>query len=286
MKRTGLRLFVLAAVTVGAAAALALWTPSDTTAEEIALPGDAAAADVAAPGAGRNGKIVGEGSGPFDLLWKGGGVMFFIAICSIVGLAFAMERWLGLRRALHISDGLPDQALAAYRQGGPDEAMRRLAATPVSEAKLLSAALARCEAGYQEMEFAVAHAGARVLYRLQKNVRILGILANVAPLLGLLGTVLGMIEAFDKVADVGALGKQTELAGGIAKALLTTGFGLLVAIPSFLLYHYLKGRAEGLVREMEETAGGFALELDRARPGAGAAAEAPASEGEGGEGAS
>jgi biopolymer transport protein ExbB len=117
------------------------------------------------------------------------------------------------------------------------------------------------------MEFAVAQAGARLLYRMQRNVRILGILSNVAPLLGLLGTVLGMIEAFDQVADVGALGKQTELAGGIAKALLTTGFGLLVAIPSYLLYHYFKGRAEGLVREMEETAGGFALEIERAATG-------------------
>jgi biopolymer transport protein ExbB len=99
---------------------------------------------------------------------------------------------------------------------------------------------------------------------MQRNVRVLGIVANLAPLLGLLGTVLGMIEAFDRVAEVGALGKQTELAGGIAEALLTTAFGLLVAIPSVLLYHYLKGKAESLVREMEETAGDFALRVDRA----------------------
>jgi len=208
-------------------------------------------------------KIVSGGDTIVDLLWKGGEVMFFILATSIVGLAFAIERAVNLRRSVHVDEGLASQVLDAYRRGGAPQAASLLESKKTSVARLLAAAVARSHEGYQEMEFAISEAGARLLYRMQRNVRVLGIVANLAPLLGLLGTVLGMIEAFDRVAEVGALGKQTELAGGIAEALLTTAFGLLVAIPAVLLYHYLKGRAESLVREMEETAGDFALKLDR-----------------------
>jgi biopolymer transport protein ExbB len=84
--------------------------------------------------------------------------------------------------------------------------------------------------------------------------RPLGIIANTAPLLGLLGTVIGIVEAFDVVARQGALGDPSALADGIAKALLTTVFGLIVAIPTLMAYHYFVGRSEALLRRCEELA--------------------------------
>ena len=90
------------------------------------------------------------------------------------------------------------------------------------------------------------------LWRFRRSIRFIGIISNIAPLLGLLGTVVGIIQAFDAVAREGALGNPTALADGIAKALLTTVFGLVVAIPMLLAYHYLGGRAESLLRQSEE----------------------------------
>jgi len=85
------------------------------------------------------------------------------------------------------------------------------------------------------------------LWQFKRSARPLGILASVAPLLGLLGTVLGIIRAFDVVARAGALGDPGALAGGISEALLTTCFGLIVAIPLLLAHHYFVGRIEALL---------------------------------------
>ena len=184
MNRTGTRLGVLA-LAAAAAVAFSTWTPRRIAAEEISLPGEEAPAEESWSGAGParasqpSGRIM-EGGGVLGLLWRGGGVMFFIALCSIVGVAFAIERAVALRRSVHIVEGLSDETLAVYRRDGADEAIRSLSAKPVSEARVLAAALARSGTGYREMEFAVAQAGTRLLNRMQKNVRILGILSNVA----------------------------------------------------------------------------------------------------------
>ena len=105
-------------------------------------------------------------------------------------------------------------------------------------------------AGHQA---ALEEAGARVLYDLRRGCRPLGIIAELAPLLGLLGTVTGMIEAFDVVAQENALGQAELLAGGISKALLTTAFGLCVAVPALLFYQYFRSKSEGWVRIIEDT---------------------------------
>ena len=98
-----------------------------------------------------------------------------------------------------------------------------------------------------EVEQAVIDGGERQVARLKKNLRVLNGVATVTPLMGLLGTVLGMIRAFAKLADGGAMGNADQLAAGIVTALLTTAMGLVVAIPSLILYLYLTGRIEGLV---------------------------------------
>jgi biopolymer transport protein ExbB len=119
-------------------------------------------------------------------------------------------------------------------------------------AKLLYACLSRFDAPGFEMEAALEEAGSRELYDLRKNARPLGVVADVAPLLGLMGTVLGMIKAFEVVARTGALGRTELLAEGIGEALLTTAFGLSVAVPCLIFHHYFRGKADDLLRSMED----------------------------------
>jgi biopolymer transport protein ExbB len=112
--------------------------------------------------------------------------------------------------------------------------------------------LDRADADGFEMEAALEEAGSRELYDLRRNARPLGVVADVAPLLGLMGTVIGMIKAFEVVAHSGALGRTELLAEGIGEALITTAFGLAVAVPSIIAYHYFRARADGFVRAMED----------------------------------
>jgi biopolymer transport protein ExbB len=140
--------------------------------------------------------------------------------------------------------------MARLSRGGPAALGAHLQGKDSALASLITAAFTKKTDGKEAMLQAMGERSYEVLYELRRNVRPLGIVANVAPLLGLLGTVFGMIRAFDRVS-AGGLGRGEELAGGIAEALITTGAGLMVAIPSFLVYHYYRGRSEDLVRLAE-----------------------------------
>ena len=104
-----------------------------------------------------------------------------------------------------------------------------------------------------EVEQAIIDGGERQLSQLRKHLRVINGVATVAPLMGLLGTVIGMILAFNEIANSSAMGKAESLAGGIAMALLTTAFGLGIAIPSLIMYMYLAGRVDALVMEMDQS---------------------------------
>ena len=105
-----------------------------------------------------------------------------------------------------------------------------------------------------EVEQAVIDGGERQVAKLRKHLRVLNAVATVTPLMGLLGTVAGMIWAFRRIADAGGMGDAEQLAAGIVTALLTTALGLTVAIPSLILYFYLAGRVDSLVMRMDELA--------------------------------
>ena len=105
-----------------------------------------------------------------------------------------------------------------------------------------------------EVEQAIIDGGERQVSQLRKHLRVLNGVATVTPLIGLLGTVIGMIQAFNKIANSSAMGKADELAVGIALALLTTAVGLMIAIPSLIMYMYLAGRVDALVMEMDHLA--------------------------------
>jgi biopolymer transport protein ExbB len=178
--------------------------------------------------------------------------MWPILLCSIAALAFILERLTGLRASIVFPAGLLSKARALIGAGKRDEAAELCASDASPFAKLLRSCLTRSGDDVSATEAALEEAGSRVLYDLRKNTRLLGVVADVAPVLGLLGTVWGMIKSFEQVASAGALGRAEQLSEGIGEALLTTAFGLTVAVPAILFYHYFRGKADGLLRSMED----------------------------------
>jgi biopolymer transport protein ExbB len=248
--------FALAAPAEGQEGGLVL--DADKPAREA--PAIEVAAEGVSDGAEGRGLIIGEDEGAWQLFRKGGIVMPAILIASIVAFAFAIERGVALRGSIQTPHGLPDELFTRMTRGGMGAAVSLVEGREGVLARVLSAALGRVSDGRAGMEEAAAAESYRALYALRRNIRPVGIVANAAPLMGLLGTVLGMIQAFDSVSG-GGLGSGEELARGIAKALLTTGAGLIVAIPALLVYHYLRWRSEDLSRRAEAEAAAF---IDRA----------------------
>ncbi len=202
----------------------------------------------------------------YEILVQGGWLMVPIALCSILVLAYTVERSIGLRRGRIVPRKLARGLGEAVDAGRVDEALRLC-----EESRSPLATIARSglrmhgKVSRPEIEKAMEDAGLREVTRLKRNVRPLATIASIAPLLGLLGTVLGMIEAFNVVAG-GGIGKEELLARGIAMALVTTGAGLSVAIPALALYHYFSGRVQSLVLAIDELLSGVVASLAGPEP--------------------
>lgn len=195
----------------------------------------------------------------WDFCVKGGPVMVPLGVCSLVALAVIIERLLSLRRARIIPAEFVarlESALRGPASGGEGLAARALRicaddGSPVSN--VFAAGLRRLGQSRELLERHVQEAGEREVAKLRKHLRVLQVLASVAPLLGLLGTILGMITAFQTVAASGeALGKTELLAKGIYEAMITTAAGLMVAIPVVVCYHLIAGKIDRLVAEIDE----------------------------------
>jgi biopolymer transport protein ExbB len=188
-----------------------------------------------------------------DFLIKGGPVMIPIGLCSLIALAVFVERLVSLRRKRII----PAAFLAGLKRalnGGSDrrEALEycRTDASPV--ANVFAAGIKRLGEPIDLLEKHIQEAGEREVQKLHKNLRALSLISSVSTLLGLLGTILGLINAFEAVAiSAEALGKTELLAKGIYEAMITTAAGLFVAIPTVIAYHYLAAKIERLVAEMD-----------------------------------
>lgn len=199
---------------------------------------------------GEAGIVLGETL--FDTFRKGGVLMWPILLCSVVGFAFVLERLVALRSGAVFPRRFLRSVRGMLEEGQTDAALQACRENRSPFARLLRACLERAGAGDADTAAALEEAGSRVLYDLRRNTRPLGVIADVAPLLGLMGTVVGMIKAFEVVASSGALGRTELLAEGIGEALITTAFGLSVAIPAVMLHQYFRGKAEGLTRAMED----------------------------------
>ena len=201
----------------------------------------------------------------FDMILNGGPLMLPIALCSVVSLAYVVERSIRLRDGELGSKRFGDKIVGVLRADGPQSAVELCDRATKPLGRVLGAGLRRFRAPTLEMEKAVEDAGAREVKRLHANLKPLVVVGLIAPLLGLLGTVWGMIEAFSNIALQDGMGKPELLASGISQALITTAAGLTVAIPTQAAYYWFKSRIDRFVRRAEDFYLTLAPELDRFR---------------------
>lgn len=191
-----------------------------------------------------------------SIIREGGVLMLPIIACSLVLMVFVFERFMYLRRSRVIPRpfvrGVIEQL--EQQQLSRDEAIALCEENGSPIAVLFIAALKKWSRPAVEVEQAILDAGERVTSQLRKYLRLFNAISNLTPLLGLLGTVLGMIEAFNSIAGADAMGRPELLAGGIGAALLTTASGLCVAIPAYAAYAFFLGRADRLILEMDALA--------------------------------
>jgi len=206
-----------------------------------------------------------------DFILKGGPVMILIGVCSLMALGVIVERLIILRRRNVMPLAFLDSVKAAADDRTRALDLCKANASPA--ANVLAAAIKRRGERLEVIEKAVSEAGRREVIGLRHRMRLLGALPQVSTMLGLLGTIFGMIKTFQAVAASGqALGKTELLARGIFEAWTNTAAGLLVAIPVLIAYHMLLGKIDLLVVELDRMAVDF-IENQVGRPGAACPAE-------------
>ncbi len=186
-----------------------------------------------------------------ELVIKGGPFMYPILFCSVVSLAIFMERVWILRRKLIIPKSFIVKIEELVKRNKIAEAVFLCQGNSSSIARIFLAGLKNAGRGMWLVKEAIEEKGRREGVILERNIGVLLTIANLSPLLGLLGTVSGMIKTFNAIS-VHGVGSTAPLAGGIAEALITTATGLIVAIPTLVAYRFLIDKAQILIFEMEE----------------------------------
>ena len=195
----------------------------------------------------------------FEMLLAGGPLMIPIVLASFVMLLIVFERLISLRRRRVVPRLFVERFLLQLRESALDrsDALERCEDESSHIARVFAAAVRKWGKPAVEVEQAVLDEGERIANVLRRYLRVLNGISTVSPLLGLLGTVWGMIHAFNVIATSPAMGRAEMLAGGISVALITTAAGLLVAIPALIFYLFFVGRVDSLI-----------MEIDQLRPGA------------------
>lgn len=188
-----------------------------------------------------------------EIIIAGGWVMLPLLLCSAMALGIILERAWTLRKSAVLSREVIDQAWAWARQKELDDRHLDWLRASAPLGRVLAAALAHRHKPREIMKEHVEDTGRHVVHDLERFLNSLGTIAGITPLLGLLGTVLGMIKVFSTILSQG-VGDATQLAGGISEALVTTAAGLTIAIPAYMFYRYFRGRVAEFVVRMEELA--------------------------------
>lgn len=189
----------------------------------------------------------------YEIVKAGGWLMLPIIACSIVALAITIERFWTLQKERVTPKYLAAKIWQWSKDGKLDEnrILQIRKSSPLG--RILAAGLLNQNYDREVMKESIEETGRHVAYELQRFLNTLGTIAAISPLLGLLGTVIGMIQVFSVITNVG-VGDPGELAGGISKALITTAAGLTVAIPSLFFVRYFRRKVDGLIVGMEEEA--------------------------------
>ena len=187
-----------------------------------------------------------------EIFKAGGWVMYPLALCSLVALAIILERSVNLRGSKILNPGLVERMAGLAEGGRVDRAIVLSRENPSILTNIVLAGLEHVARGEDttRAKEAVEDAGRHETARLHRYLGTLGTVVGISPLLGLLGTVTGMINVFDTIAKAGT-GQAQELSGGISQALITTAIGLLIAIPAMVAYNFFNEKAESIIMELE-----------------------------------
>jgi biopolymer transport protein ExbB len=199
-----------------------------------------------------------------EIVQAGGWLMLPIIACSIAAAAIILERLWTLQHHRVLPSELAQQVThwAGRRTISAEHLQRLHESSPLGQ--LLAAGLANRRASHEAIKQSIEDSGRHVVHELERYLNPLGTIAAITPLLGLLGTVIGMIKVFAAITANG-VGNPGVLAGGISEALITTAAGLSVAIPALIGYRYLRGRIDGLVVQMEKEAMKFLESISATR---------------------
>ncbi len=188
----------------------------------------------------------------FAIIHAAGWPIYFLLAVSVIAVALIIERFMILRKEKIVPGGLLEKVLAAYQKQGVSEDMLENLSQDSPLGQVLASGLRNYRSSRYVMKDAIEEAGSAVAHELERFLTTLGTIATISPLMGLFGTVVGMIEIFGSQSPTGS--NPQELAHGISVALYNTGFGLVIAIPAMIFFRHFRGRVEGFVVEMEQQA--------------------------------
>jgi len=188
----------------------------------------------------------------FAIIHAAGWPIYFLLAVSVIAVALIIERFTILRKEKIVPGDLLEKVLAAYQKQGVSEDMLEKLSRDSPLGQVLASGLRNYRSSRDVMKDAIEEAGSAVAHELERFLTTLGTIATISPLMGLFGTVVGMIEIFGSQSPTGS--NPQELAHGISVALYNTGFGLVIAIPAMIFFRHFRGRVEGFVVEMEQQA--------------------------------
>ncbi|MCX9157144.1 MotA/TolQ/ExbB proton channel family protein [Niveibacterium sp. 24ML] len=186
------------------------------------------------------------------IIQAAGWPIYFLIVASVIALALIIERVVALRRSKIVPAGLVDKIIGELRQGGISDDLVLRVANHSPLGRVLAAGLKNAKSSRDVMKESIEEAGGAVAHEMGRFLTTLGTISTVTPLLGLFGTVIGMIEIFGATSPTGT--NPQQLAHGISVALYNTGFGLMIAIPSLIAYRHFRAQVDDFVVEMEQQA--------------------------------
>lgn len=190
------------------------------------------------------------------LIQDGGWAMYPLIVLLVLGIAIAIERFYNLTRAAIDAEAFFNDLEGALKNGGPDQAAELCASTKGPVASVIHAGLLRMHRGIDHVEKAIDNAGAVEMSFLERGMVWLSTVANLAPMIGFLGTVSGMINAFQAIKVAGDV-EPSMVAGGISEALITTAAGLVVGIIIQFCHNFFASRIDRIIADMTEQAAAF-----------------------------
>ncbi|MBR5828007.1 MAG: MotA/TolQ/ExbB proton channel family protein [Paludibacteraceae bacterium] len=253
MKKVFATLTVLAMLTIGSVAVMAETpAPAEKDSANVQVENTEAPATDAADAAEEEGLVALHKTLKVKFIEGGAGFMAATLLCLVFGLALCIERIIYLSLSKTNTKNLLNKVEAALKEGGIEAALEVCRNTRGPVASIFYQGLSRYSEGIEVVEKTVSSYGGVQLGLLEKNLSWISLFISIAPSLGFLGTIIGMIQAFDKIQQVGDI-SATVVAGGIKVALLTTLLGLIIAIILQVFYNYILSLVEGLVNEMEDS---------------------------------